>query len=683
MNFKNPSTKRLFKFLRIGTFILVLSFLSSFLFNEITLPAAHDLPRQMQNGEDILKGNFDVLTKNVYSYMEPDQPFANHHWLYGVFAYILHQVVGWSGLVVFKIFFILGTFSLLFYTTLKKANFWLVALFSIPTILILISRTAFRPEIFSYFFLALFLYFLIDLEEHPEHNRIFWLIPAELVWVNTHLFFPVGVLLIGGFLLEKIVLNFKNLKQNKVVKKLTVLLISVTLITFLNPFGIGGAIFALRVNTNQDFPVASAEIKTVIDTLRTEPGWSNISAVVFLPLVTLLAVSFIAVLIYRWGRKEPLFTKNFIFYFLASVGSSLLAFFIVRAFPLFGFIFLLAISNNLNELFERIVEKFKLEWPQSQQKIIQIILILFLVITLLVLTVVNQKKYMKFSEQGVGLARYAESSANFFKDNNLRGPVFNDTDIGSYLIYYLYPEEGVFTDNRFGDAYSAEFFSEIYLPAIRDEKKWEEVADIYKFNTIFFYHYHAIDGARDFLFRRVYDTKWAWVYVDNYAVIFVRNTSENKKLIDRFRITSENLTDKLRYLSESKYENDQLAAADVFNLIGRIDLSIPIYQKIVSISPERGKIWMVLGRTELTKYDQVNSNPHIAALYLERAIEEGWKTWESYSFLALAYLRTGQLDKVKWAVKKELEIEPENLDGKKWLGIIAEEEIKQKNENQR
>lgn len=665
---------------KILVFGLTLLFYGSFLVSKITLPGAQDLPRQMKNGEMVLQGQYDVLTKNVYSYIEPDQPFANHHWLYGVIAYLLHAAIGWDGMVVFKVIFFLLTFSLLFYTVVKKADFWLVALFSIPTIFILISRTALRPEIFSYFFVALFLFLLTDLEAHPARNRVFWLIPAQLLWVNIHLFFSVGIMLVAGFLLEKIVLDYKNLKNNLLIKKLTLLLVVLVGVIFINPYGLRGALFSLQVNASKDFPITSAEINVITNVLKSEPGWSNISAVVFEPLAVFLAISFVVAFIFRLKRKQPWYANNFIFYLMASLGTAGLGFFVIRGLPLFGLIFLPAIASNYNEAFLAAKEWLKNKWPQSL-KIVGTIYALVLIFALVSFTILGQKKIMENNEQGIGLARWSESSANFFKDNNLKGPVFNDTDIGSYLIYYLYPKEKVFTDNRFGDAYSSSFFSDIYLPMIRDENKWKEGLKKYHFNTIFFYHYDQIAGARDFMYQRMHDAQWAWVWADSYAMILVKNSPENQRVIDTFQITNENVAAKLRYLADSQYVGDQLAAADLFNLIGRIDLSMPAYLKIVSLWPSRGKVWMVLGRTELTKADQKNSNPALAAVFLERAIDEGWTTWESYSYLALAYFRTGQLERAKAAVREELKVDSENPDGIKWLGILADEEAKQKNES--
>ncbi len=664
---------------KIVVCILIFLFFGSFLAYKITLPGAHDLPRQMQNGKDILKGNFDVLTKNVYSYIEPEQPFANHHWLYGVFAYLLHEAVGWKGMVLFKILFILGTFYILFITALKRANFWIVAVCSIPTILMLVGRTALRPEIFSYFFVAVTLYILADAEAHPKRKRVWWLIPLELLWVNIHLFFPVGVLLVGGILFQKLILQGKKMWHSAANKRLGMVFAGMIAVTFINPFGIRGVIYSLRVNTAESFPISSAEVNSIINVLKTDPGWGTMPAKLFLLFVMLLALSFIAVFLLRLKRRTPLFNGTVIFYLLASIGSAVLAFFVIRALPLFALIFLLALTTNLQELF--VATRGMIPLLPWQRQFFRRFFALFLILLLIFLTILGQKKYMKFNEQGLGLARWSEQSASFFKENNLSGPVFNDTDIGSYLIYYLNPQEKVFADNRFGDAYSEAFFKDTYLPLIRDEEKWHEGLERYQFNTIFFYHYNAVDGARDFLFRRIYDSQWAWIYVDNYAVIFVRDIPENQAVINQFRITSDNVVDKLSYLSNSPFLGEQLAAADVFNLIGRPDVSLPLYLKIVSHWPERGKIWMVLGKTELTKYNQNDSNPYLAALYLERAVEKGWKTWETYSYLALAYLRTGQLDRVKEAVRQELKIDPHNLDGQKWLEIIAEEEVKRNNES--
>jgi tetratricopeptide (TPR) repeat protein len=665
--------------LKIIIFISLLIFYGSFLIYKINLPAAQDLPRQMQNGHDVLQGHFDVLTKNVYSYTEPNQHFANHHWFYGVMMYVLHGIIGYSGMSVFKIVLLLSMFTLLFWLAQKRGDFWLTAVFSIPTIFILINRTALRPEIFSFLFAVLFLYFLLDVQEHPEHTRMYWLIPLQLIWVNTHLFFAVGIFMVLGMLVQNLILHRKEIKQTPLIRKLFILFLSLIVVSFINPFGLWGVVYSLLVNTSSTFPIGSGEITPLINAQNLAPGWDTISATAFFPSLGVLFLSFIFAFIYRRKNKMSLFSNNYLFYLLASIGSAAVPFIIVRGLPLFAIIFLPAIVNNLHELWGH-CKNFILSKGASIKKIFMYAFVAGFVILISLLTITGQKRVLGSVEKGIGLAEYSEAPAQFFKDNELEGPIFNDTDIGSYLIGELYPGEKVFADNRFGDAYSASFFTDEYLPMIEGEDAWQKGLEKYNFNVIFFYHYDALDGARDFLYRRIYDPAWAWVYVDNNVVILVRNIEKNQDVVRKYQITYDNLADKLQFLTNSSFAEDHLNAADIFGLVGQVDLSTKAYLQYVSLNPHRGKVWMVLGRTELIKADQAHSNPYVAATYLERALQEGWKTWETYSYLTLAYFRTGQLERAKQMVQEELRVAPDSRDAEKWLGLIADEELRLKNE---
>jgi len=237
-----------FKLLKILLFILISAFYGSLLAHKIGLPY-DDLGRHIKNGE-LVFNDPSVLTTNFYSYTEPNFPFVNHTWLSGVIFYLLSKTVGFNGMVIFKTIILLSAFLLLFLASKKKADFWLVAIFSLPTILLLSERTDFRPEMFSYFFIAVFLYFLIDLEKYPERNRIFWLIPMQLLWVNLQIFFFIGIALAAGFLLEKVILYRHSLKDNPLIKKLFFLLVALILVCFINPNGIKGALYPLNIFNN-------------------------------------------------------------------------------------------------------------------------------------------------------------------------------------------------------------------------------------------------------------------------------------------------------------------------------------------------------------------------------------------------------------------------------------------------
>jgi len=260
------------KLIKILVFALILAFFGALSLYKIQLPT-DDLGRHIINGKMVLEGKFNVLSSNFYSSDNAEFPFINHTWLSGVVFYLLHKTVGFGGMVVFKVILLLSAFVLLFFASLRKADFWVVAFFSFPAILILAERTGLRPEIFSYFFIAVYLYLLMDLEKHPERQRIFWLVPLQLLWVNLHLFFLIGIMLVAGLLAEKIILNYKKLKVSMLVKKLAMLLPLLVLASIINPNGLGGFLFPFHVFANYGFEVA--ENRSLADFLRVEPPWEK------------------------------------------------------------------------------------------------------------------------------------------------------------------------------------------------------------------------------------------------------------------------------------------------------------------------------------------------------------------------------------------------------------------------
>lgn len=651
--------------LKALVFVLVLTFDAALLLHQIKLPAADDLGRHIMNGGMILHGQFNVLYTNFYSYTEPNEFFANHHWLFGVISYVLVKTVGFGGIVIFKTLLLLSAFALLFFISLKRANFWVVATFSIPTILILMERTSFRPEIFSYFFIVFYLYFLHDAVEHPESNRIFWLIPLQIFWVNIHIFFVIGVALAGGFLFEAIIHNYQDIKHSILVKKLVLLVVFLAVASTINPQGIYGATLSFPLNIKGESPISIAEDVSLPSFLQGTYFWADVTIAIFVPLVILLMVSFL----FGFKKKSP-------FYFLASTATAIVAYLHLRGLALFGLMFLPAISANFVPVYEKI-EDFMDKKLAGIKKIVENLLVAILICILLMFTFFSNKiGITQFREYGIGLARWSDEGGRFFKEQGLKGPLFNDADVGSYLIYELYPETKVFVDNRFGDAYSPDFFRDDYLPAVADEEKWQEMQAKYQFESIFFYQYDAVTGGRVFLSRRMNDSEWALIYADTYDLIFIRNTAENQEKIAKFHITAENAKEKLSHLLQSDSAVDRVAGADIALLVGREDISMETYQDIVTKWPDEDSVWMVMAEIEIRKNNPQSSA--LAAMYLEKSLALGRKTAEVYSFLGLAYLRMEQLEKGKEMLEKALEINPERADAKSFLSQL-DEHLKQKN----
>jgi predicted Zn-dependent protease len=257
------------------------------------------------------------------------------------------------------------------------------------------------------------------------------------------------------------------------------------------------------------------------------------------------------------------------------------------------------------------------------------------------------------------------------KENNIRGPIFNDADMGSYLIGALYPQEKVFVDNRFADAYPASFFTDIYLPLLSDEAKWQEALNRYDFNAIVVYQYDAAENFRAFIRRRIYDRGWSFVYLDPYVLILLRNTDTNRGTIDKFAITPANVRQKMEKLIHSENPREQIAAADIFNVVGMPGEALPILSNVIQRWPERNNLWIVMGQTELSKPQ--SPNPAQAVSYLKNGIDSGYQTAQAYALLGLAYSQVGERTNAVKSLEQALEIDPTRNDAKELLDRIKRE----------
>ena len=103
--------------------------------------------------------------------------------------------------------------------------------------------------------------------------------------------------------------------------------------------------------------------------------------------------------------------------------------------------------------------------------------------------------------------------------------MFNNDEIGDYIIYWLYPRYKVFIDGR-SDMYGEPILKKYYKVAVI-EPGWKDVLDNYDINYIFYY-------TDSVLVRHLMtDAGWRQIYSDNIASIFLRNTPENAKTIAR------------------------------------------------------------------------------------------------------------------------------------------------------
>ncbi len=494
-----------------------------------------DLGRHLKTGEIILN-TFSVPKTNLFSYTYPNFPFINHHWFSEVVYKILFEKIGLNGLLIFNTILALLAFGLIFFKANKKAGVIALLFASLLYIPILFERTDVRPEFFSFLFLSLFIFILYSFRKNFT-KWIFVLPVLELLWVNMHIYFPIGIVMIFFFFLDYLIQG--KFKINKQTLILVSILIITALATLINPNGLKGALYPFSVFQNYGY---SIEENQNIFFLW---GFAHKQSILFFFIgAPLLFIS----LILNFKRVLPVEWLISIFFTILAIAS-------IRNFPLFILVTFIPFVKALSNI--------KLSLPKNAKTA-------FLIFLLGLAVFEAQQIYAKKSF-GLGSAMQNEKGAkegvDFFIANNLKGPIFNNFDIGSYLDYRLYPKEKVFVDGR-PEAYPATFFTQDYIPMQLDESKFAEVSKKYNFNTIFFSHTDQTPWGENFIKQISKNTEWKLTYLDDFVAIWTKDKNIKPDIkTDYHDIKS--LIQLAHFFQNTNFE----------------DQEIKIYQKILNINP--------------------------------------------------------------------------------------------------
>lgn len=494
--------------------ILLLFFVFSFLFkSDQTLN--QDLGRHLKLGELILQTG-QVPKTNLFSYTNPDFPFINTHWLFEVFVYIFDQAFNLELLLVLKILIIVLAVFITIKIIPKEKNVLLLPLGFI-FFHVLRERTDLRPEIFSFLFTSL-TFFILEKYSKEKTRWIFILPLVQLIWINTHIYFFIGLLLQGIFLIHHIYQYLRFHPGGGRLKILAVVFVLSVLISLLNPNGLTGIIYPLSVSQNYGYTIVENQTLFFLEGIKfSDPNF---------PFVKLSWSIAILILTFAIIRKT-INLKNA----LLILSGLVLSILNVRSFPYLVFLTLPALMDTLPKEGESIPKK---RWRKLLGFFIGAVLILESYFYL-------SGDYYKFNDRSsrVGLS-YSENikgGVDFLLKNDLAGPIFNNFDIGSYIIYRGYPKYKVFVDGR-PEGYPANFFSNIYIPSQSDYENFKKLDEVYDFKTIIFSHTDQTFWAINFLKNITRDQGWKVVYVDDFTVVLIKSENAREKGLSVINLNS-------------------------------------------------------------------------------------------------------------------------------------------------
>ena len=603
------------KILKIGVIVALCILYIFGMLNTIAM-TTHDLGRHIMNGKAVFEDS-SILYTNYYSSNYPDFGFINHHWLSGVIFYLLFLLGGFSILTIFKMIVLLLAFIAVFLVSKKGSSFWISALVSVPVILIISERTQIRPEIFTYLFIAIFMFILYGVYRDNINSKWLWALPIiTIIWVNLHVYFFVGLFLIFAFMMEDIVKKQERVFHSKRFKIVLMVFLLSCALTVINPNTFAGSLYPLTFSGNFGFATMENNSPFILNTMSSSPRISTYILMLFV---------FLASFIPTWRKQNISVIIISIFAVLSSI-------FIIRNIPLFAFLIMPIFAANI----------YHLKLSKRKFAIIAILLL-----SILASIFVIQPDTTPF---GFGVEEDSLNASMFVKANNLSGGLFNNYDIGGYVIFHHFPTLRPFVDNR-PEAYPNAFFREIYIPMQMFEDTWKSQMDEHNFSIIYFYYLESTDWGKGFLTRRFADPEWALVYVDSRTLIMVRK--DHYPELSESEITKENVMEKIKHLSESDNLVTATHAAYIFELFERYDLSRQTYERVLSVDPRNIRSLLSIGDDERRGGENEDSL-RSSIEYYELAVSYGANKPRLLISLANLYVMEENYDKAKgylyWAL---------------------------------
>jgi len=482
-----------------------------------------DLGRHIKNGELLVHGAWDVLYQNHYSYTNPGYPFINHHWFFGVLCYLAWHFLGFTGISFAVIILRLVTFWIFFKLAQRFSSFFIACAFSLLSFPLIASRIDIRPELFSTLFCGLYWWLI----ESYKQGRLtsgrskFWAIVLQIIWVNTHIFFIMGPILIIFFWVQA---KAEDRKQES--RDLKHILWWVFAACLFNPSGINGALLPFSLLRGFHTSLIENLPLFAVVTVASHSLWRSCMI-----SIEALMICWVFLLQYRQIRNN---IAKLLLVILISTG----VLFVNRLIAIFGHFWIPLVAYAFAGWTE--------VWPDTFRKTANAVLIVLGVLVALTVSV-------DWGQQlGFGLDPKVNDSAAFLKQPELSGPVFNNYPIGGYLIYELSPSNKLFVDNR-AEAYPKDFFDHTLNPAIQEKNNWLMLDEKYHFNVICFYISWLNDYEENFIFDRMSDPRWAPVFIDDHVFIFLRRDGKNSGLIRRYPCNTTKVMKRLKGLLHAQF----------------------------------------------------------------------------------------------------------------------------------
>lgn len=420
-----------------------------------------------------------------FSSTRSGHPWLNHEWLPDLLIFALHSTAGIGCLIVAFAAVISSAFMLLYWRSLGKP--YAAGICTLLGALTALPSWGVRPQMLAFLLASLLLLFLERSE--TETRLIWWVVPLMWVWVNSHASFPVGLVVIAGFLVaecgEAWLQNTWTLAAGRVARLGIVLAASVAVVP-LNPYGFRLFAYPLQTLSSDAMQEFIAEWASP-DFHRTE------YAFLLIMLLGLIAAATFS------GVRMKL--RELVLLVPATLGALISARHI--------YFFVLIAAPVLARACAEVCKLFRPFSASGGKKMLNASLMAGLV-----LFAVLRIYYVVRQQPGAEAAHFPEKMVQFVRANPLPANGLNYYNWGGYMIWELYPGYRVFVDGR-ADIYGDEFL-ERYANAYYLTDKWDDLLTQYGVQAV------VLPPDAPLVTGLTTLKHWRVVYRDDQSVIVAR-----------------------------------------------------------------------------------------------------------------------------------------------------------------
>ncbi len=377
----------------------------------------------LRTGQLILQ-NHEVFHTDPFSFTRKGSPWINHEWLSEVLLYSLYRVAGFAGLMVTFAILSAATIYLAFLRSVGKP--YIAAVVAIWGAAVAAPTWGVRPTTLSLLLAAVF---LMLLEKSASNlNRLWWMVPLVLLWVNLHAEFALGI---GLMLLYSLgisldaIFGFTTWRNTRApLKRLSLVTLASVAVVPLNPNGTKMYFYPLET-------LRSPAMQRYID----EWFSPNFHQHRHIPLLLMILGILVAIAL----SKRKLWPREIL---LLAFGTAA-ALHSVRHVGIFVIIVIPILSSLIGSALEgRALRSHTPEMTSTK------LIVNGTILAVCVAFAAIRIRDVVRTQPDVEVSTLPAGAVNFIAANHPPGPLLNDYNWGGYLIWKLHPSYPVYIDGR-------------------------------------------------------------------------------------------------------------------------------------------------------------------------------------------------------------------------------------------